>query len=351
MTDQYFYITWSANRTAKLFNREESYVLSTALIIILVSGITLNSALVIKLFRRKKKTPTDIQVINLATADFCFLAISGGQMLGVVWPTRVKPIFTSNSFQCRLVYGLMILFALEDVLTMTTMAVTRFIAIRYPNAGKKWLDMKSIVVSIIITWVLSCAMSFPPIIGFWSKLTYYIPPGTCLLNFKFHQPSKLVYLLLLSSLFYAIPIIIIGYCYVQIINVVRRSHRRVLDFRSERALSSKTDRPIRKNLKQEISLSITLFGVFFTFLLAYTPYILVHFLEMINSMLITAKIKYCLKSTTFITCIVNPILFLSKNIKRNYYQRCCWSIMHLNDRSVISDDKRSPIPASPSKVF
>lgn len=272
-------------------------------------------------------------------------------MLAVVWPTRVTPVFPNNSFLCRLIYGLMILFALEDVLTMTIMAITRFIAIRYPNSTKKWISMKAVIISISVTWLLSFFMSFPPIIGFWSKLSYYQLPGTCLLNFQFNQPSKLVYLLLLSSVFYAIPIIIIGYCYIQIVKVVRRSHRRVLDFRSERALSFKTDRPARKSLQQEISLSITLFGVFFTFLLAYTPYVLIHFMEMFNVDFVTAKAKYYFKSTTFITCIVNPILFLSKNIKYNCYQRCCWSILHLNDKSVVSDERRSQLPASPSKIF
>ena len=271
-------------------------------------------------------------------------------MLAVVWPTRTTPVFPKNSIWCRLIYGLMILFALEDVLTMTIMAITRYIAIRFPNSGKKWTAMKAVIISISITWLLSLTMSLPPIIGFWSKLSYYRSPGTCLLNFHFNQPSKLVYLLLLSSLFYAIPIIIIGFCYIQIVKVVRQSHRRVLDFRSERALSIKTDRPARKNLQQEISLSITLFGVFFTFLLAYTPYVLIHFMEMFDAQFVTAKAKYYFKSTTFITCIVNPFLFLSKNIKYNCYQRCCWSILHVNDKSVVSDERRSALPASPSRI-
>ncbi|KAM9831196.1 LOW QUALITY PROTEIN: opsin 4b [Neosynchiropus ocellatus] len=237
-------------------------------VVILAVGITgiIGNFLVIYAFCRQVslRTPSNVFIINLAITDF-FMCLTQ------------TPTFFINSMHKRWIFGKQgcevyafcgALFGICGMMTLTVIAVDRYVVITRPLASLGVMSRKKALSIVAAAWVYSMGWSLPPFFG-WSA---YVPEGlmtSCSWDYMTFTPSVRSYTMLLFIFVFFIPLAIIIFCYCRIFRAIRDTTRAVTKMNCERTRdSAKKFHRLRSEWKMaKIALIVILL-----FVISWAPY-------------------------------------------------------------------------------
>ncbi|TSL68199.1 Opsin-5 [Bagarius yarrelli] len=224
-----------------------------------------NSVVIFVLLKQRATLqPTDFYTLNLAVSD-ASISVFGysrgileifnvfqdnGYLITSVWTCQVDGFFT-------------LLFGLGSITTLSAISVTRYIKGCYPSKIH-FITNTSVSMSILLIWISAVFWSTAPLVG-WGSYTdrgY----GTCEIdwakaNYSSIQKSYIISILILC---FFVPVLIMLFCYVSIINTVKRGN----------AMSADRDLTDRQR-KIERNVTIVSIVVCTAFILAWSPYAVV----------------------------------------------------------------------------
>ncbi|XP_029925723.1 visual pigment-like receptor peropsin [Myripristis murdjan] len=183
-----------------------------------------NSLVIFVLYRQRASLqPTDFLTLNLAISD-ASISIFGysrgileifnilqddGYLITWIWTCQIDGFFT-------------LLFGLVSINTLTVISVTRYIKGCHPQKAN-CISLNTIAISLICIWTGAFFWSVAPILG-WGSYTdrgY----GTCEVDWSKANYSTIYKSYIISILIscFLIPVMIMFFCYVSIINMVKNT--------------------------------------------------------------------------------------------------------------------------------
>ncbi|KAK7127300.1 hypothetical protein R3I93_020017 [Phoxinus phoxinus] len=224
-----------------------------------------NSIVIFILFKQRSfLQPTDYLTLNLAVSD-ASISVFGysrgileifnvfkdnGYLITSVWTCQVDGFFT-------------LVFGLGSINTLTVISITRYIKGCHPSKAH-CITNSTVVVCVIFIWIGALFWSGAPILG-WGSYTdrgY----GTCEIDWVKANYSTIHKSYIISILIFCffIPVLIMLFSYVSIINTVKRGN----------AMSAEGDLTDRQR-KIERDVTIVSIVICTAFILAWSPYAVV----------------------------------------------------------------------------
>uniref|UniRef100_A0A3P9ARU0 Opsin 6, group member a n=1 Tax=Maylandia zebra TaxID=106582 RepID=A0A3P9ARU0_9CICH len=224
-----------------------------------------NSIVLFVLYRQRASLlPTDYLTYNLAVSD-ASISVFGysrgiieifnvfqdsGYLISSIWTCQVDGFFT-------------LVFGLSSIYTLTVISITRYIKGCHPSRAHH-ITRTSVFVCLSLIWIAAGFWSGAPLLG-WGSYTdrgY----GTCEIDWAKANYSS-VYKSYIVSIFvccFFIPVLVMLFCYVSIINTVKRGN----------ALSAEGDLTDRQR-KIERDVTVVSIVICTAFILAWSPYAVV----------------------------------------------------------------------------
>ncbi|XDV51083.1 hypothetical protein PO909_020032 [Leuciscus waleckii] len=224
-----------------------------------------NSIVIFILFKQRSVLqPTDYLTLNLAISD-ASISVFGysrgileifnvfrdnGYLITSVWTCQVDGFFT-------------LVFGLGSINTLTVISITRYIKGCHPSKAH-CITNTTVIVCVIFIWIGALFWSGAPILG-WGSYTdrgY----GTCEIDWVKANYSTIHKSYIISILIFCffIPVLIMLFSYVSIINTVKRGN----------AMSAEGDLTDRQR-KIERDVTIVSIVICTAFILAWSPYAVV----------------------------------------------------------------------------
>ncbi|XP_007541509.1 opsin-5-like [Poecilia formosa] len=224
-----------------------------------------NSIVLFVLLRQRASLqPTDYLTFNLAISDASISVF--GYSRGIIEIFNVfqdSSHLVSSIWTCQVDGFFTLVFGLSSIYTLTVISFTRYIKGCHPNRAHR-ITRSSVFVSLLYIWVTAGFWSAAPLLG-WGSYTdrgY----GTCEIDWSKASYSA-VYRSYIISIFvfcFFVPVLIMFFCYVSIINTVKRGN----------ALSANGDLTDRQR-KIERDVTIVSIVICTAFILAWSPYAVV----------------------------------------------------------------------------
>ncbi|XP_071328349.1 opsin 6, group member a [Trachinotus anak] len=224
-----------------------------------------NSIVLFVLYRQRATLqPSDYLTFNLAVSD-ASISVFGysrgiieifnvfqdsGYLISSIWTCQVDGFFT-------------LVFGLSSINTLTVISITRYIKGCHPSRARH-ISRTSVSVCLLLIWITAGFWSGAPLLG-WGSYTdrgY----GTCEIDWAKANYSSVYRSYIISILIFCflIPVLIMLFCYVSIINTVKRGN----------ALSAEGDLTDRQR-KIERDVTIVSIVICTAFILAWSPYAVV----------------------------------------------------------------------------
>ncbi|XP_078138838.1 opsin-5-like [Centroberyx gerrardi] len=224
-----------------------------------------NSIVLFVLFRQRAALqPSDFLTFNLAVSD-ASISVFGysrgiieifnvfkdnGYLISSVWTCQVDGFFT-------------LLFGLSSINTLTVISITRYIKGCHPSRAHH-ITNRTVSICLLLIWGGAAFWSGAPLLG-WGSYTdrgY----GTCEIDWAKANYSSIYKSYIISILIFCffIPVLIMLFCYVSIINTVKRGN----------ALSAEGDLTDRQR-KIERDVTVVSIVICTAFILAWSPYAVV----------------------------------------------------------------------------
>ncbi|XP_030628789.1 opsin 6, group member a [Chanos chanos] len=224
-----------------------------------------NSIVIFVLFKQRSSLqPTDYLTLNLAISDASISVF--GYSRGIL---EIFNIFKDNGYlitsvwTCQVDGFFTLVFGLGSINTLTVISITRYIKGCHPNKAH-CIRSSTIGLCILLIWIGAAFWSVAPLLG-WGSYTdrgY----GTCEIdwakaNYSTIHKSYIISILIFS---FFIPVLIMLFSYVSIINTVKRGN----------AMSAEGDLTDRQR-KIERDVTIVSIVICTAFILAWSPYAVV----------------------------------------------------------------------------
>ncbi|XP_064365511.1 opsin-5-like isoform X2 [Dromaius novaehollandiae] len=221
-----------------------------------------NSIVIFVLYKQRALLqPTDYLTFNLAVSDASISVF--GYSRGII---EIFNVFRDDGFiitsiwTCQVDGFLTLLFGLASINTLTVISVTRYIKGCHPERGH-CISNSSMTVALILIWIAAFFWSAAPLLG-WGSYTDRMY-GTCEIDWAKANFST-IYKSYIVSIFifcFFLPVIVMIFSYVSIINTVKLSH--VLT-----GLGDPTDR--QRRMERDVTrVSIVICTAF---IIAWSPY-------------------------------------------------------------------------------
>jgi len=238
------------------------YIIGSVILLVGVTGI-LGNALVIYVFCRSQtlRSPSNVLVVNLAAADF-------------LMSVTQSPVFFVASLHRRWVFGERAcelyafcgaLFGITSMMTLTAIAVDRWLAITRPLVLVGGGSHRRVYVVVVGLWLYSLGWSLPPFFG-WSA---YVPEGlqtSCSWDYMSFTAVVRTYTILLFVFVFFFPLALIASCYFAIFRAVRRAGQEV-----EKLNCGETNKAYER-LRSEWRMAKVALGVILLFIVSWSPY-------------------------------------------------------------------------------
>ncbi|XP_054268779.1 QRFP-like peptide receptor [Macrosteles quadrilineatus] len=316
----------------------------------LLLGVTGNILIVFTTCRyRRMKSPTNVFLASLATADLLLIIIC--------IPVKLAKLFsytwTMGFFLCKMVHYLQTVVAVCSVLTLMAISIERYYAICHPMKAKYICTISQAKKIIITIWITSFLLALPNLVvqvhlevGFKLKAFY------CSLNYD-DRPQLQLYVMYMLILVFIVPssVMVVTYSTIcwEVWRVMKQRHHMV----SGRAVLKPESIPLankhqngnqngtpatslpppnddKGNVKQVIKMLILIVVVFIT---CWAPILIWDTLTAFHTIpeYATGTLKH-LKTTfhlmSYANSCINPIIygFMSKNFRESFQKalsRCC----------------------------
>ncbi|KAK2918358.1 hypothetical protein Q8A73_002729 [Channa argus] len=233
-----------------------------------------NSIVLFILYRQRSSLlPTDYLTFNLAVSDASISVF--GYSRGIIEIFNIfqgSDYIISSIWTCQVDGFFTLVFGLSSINTLTVISITRYIKGCHPSRGpspdpknySRHISRASVSVCLLLIWITAGFWSGAPLLG-WGSYTdrgY----GTCEIDWAKANYSSVYRSYIISILIFCffIPVLIMLFCYVSIINTVKRGN----------ALSAEGDLTDRQR-KLERDVTIVSIVICTAFILAWSPYAVV----------------------------------------------------------------------------
>ncbi|KAM4727996.1 G-protein coupled receptor 35-like [Anableps anableps] len=183
--------------------------------LVFLFGLLINgAALWAFIAKRASWTSTHIYMLNLALADFTFV---------LFLPFRIYDAFIClpKTFLCTSLLFIHFINMYASILTMTAISIHRYLTIRFPLQARSWKRMKEAAVAVcLLIWLVLVS-----IVVVFRKDNYPEKLWTCYERSK-DLRLRSQFTLLLLSLGYLAPLLIIAFCSSQIIYILGKEQNK-----------------------------------------------------------------------------------------------------------------------------
>ncbi|XP_064103928.1 melanopsin-like [Macrobrachium nipponense] len=221
---------------------------------------TAGNAIVLWVFTRfrRLRSPANTFIVNLSASDLITSVLHS-----MAAYSSFQHRWSFGRLGCSVYGGGVGLLGLVSIVTLTLIAIERFIVIRTSSATSKWRITRRTARKIIFfIWVYCTALSIPPFFG-WSS---YIPEGlltSCSWDYISQDPANRSYYIYLLVGGFVFPVAAIMFCYSYILFALFK-HSRIL---MSRALPRSA--PARRNDLRTAQMVLTLILLF---IISWSPY-------------------------------------------------------------------------------
>lgn len=143
----------------------ETIVLAVVLVLLLLGTAGGNMLVIIAILIVKKlRSPTNLLIVNLAVTDFLVSIL----VLPFAIAYQILGYWPFNQIICDLYSLWDVLLCTLSILSLCAICIDRYLAITKPLQYAAKRTPKRMLVMILISWLLSAAISIPPVFG-WEK--------------------------------------------------------------------------------------------------------------------------------------------------------------------------------------
>ncbi|PIK54619.1 putative alpha-1A adrenergic receptor-like [Apostichopus japonicus] len=207
-------------------------------LIVFVLGITGNSLTILAVVvSRKLQSVTNVFVINLAVADLLTCLTVPWNIVAMLrqrdWPIK-------SGWSCTMAAGILLMCVGVSVYTLATIALNRYILITRTSLFRKIYKPSVIVVWVALLWFIPfCISIVPPILGI-GALGYNPKYKTCSdisSEYLPHTNNTQTFDLIQAAGVFPIPLIVLFFCYINIILFVRKNAKNLVQWKPEKSKS------------------------------------------------------------------------------------------------------------------
>ncbi|KAM4603904.1 opsin 6, group member a [Polymixia lowei] len=253
-----------SNRDPPLSDQGETIIGVYLLVLGWLSWFGNSIVLFILYKQRASLQPSDYLTLNLAISDASISVF--GYSRGIIEIFNVfkdSDYLISSIWTCQVDGFFTLVFGLSSINTLTVISITRYIKGCHPSRAHYITNM-TITICLMFIWAAAVFWSAAPLLG-WGSYTdrgY----GTCEIDWTKANYSTIYRSYIISILIFCffIPVLIMLFCYVSIINMVKQGN----------ALSSEGDLTDRQR-KIERDVTIVSIVICTAFILAWSPYAVV----------------------------------------------------------------------------
>lgn len=277
---------------------------SIVLIVISITAVIGNTLVIMVICQRNAgQTVTNYLIINLAIIDI----ITGLFRL----PLYVMNIIADRQYYdavgCNIHSFIGGICFIGSVHSLMWIAIIRYLVV---VKSKKWrIKPKHAYYYIAIIWLSCIIVSSWSLLG-WSKNVYIDVEKGCIPSWYGSGISGIVKGILEANIDFAIPLVIICFCYLLIFLYLKRNQRRIAH-RSFRM----------PGVVDKTKVTLTMFIVFVGFLICYSTWSLLVFIVIpIARVEVPDALYFTASALVFCNSCINPILYgyLSKNFRKGY---------------------------------
>lgn len=247
---------------------------STILFLGLVGNGAVCSAIVLK---QRLRTTANMLVLNLAAADFVFVALYA--------PTQLSFFENNYSWEmgdgvCKLTYTVLPACLCATVETLLCIAVIRYKAVASPFRLRVGLTYKTTAVVISVIWLTSLLTGLPVLL--LAKTVQYQDRVFCDEIWPVGKPYREVYWVFIFLIQYAIPLLAIILLSIATIVKVKQSRARVIPSapsinNEANSVSHVLQANVRQRQRREINMSKMLTGLVILYAICMLPQHVVFF--------------------------------------------------------------------------
>ena len=307
----------TAESTPAIAGRSKATIAAETSILLLIGLVTLtgNLLVIISIYRKPSlRTITNYFVLSLSITDI--LASLLGLPPTIAWSSENHffEVFGKGTciFQGLLISGL----TYTSVITITLMAVNRFVRVCKPDKYRSWFNKKTSLIMIGAVWITVFTLQLIVLCGGENKFAYVRFFGhklTCGLMFnRKHKASQIIGRIVLVGIL-VVPSAIITFCYFKVFKKIRQ-HKRNVAPTSNRSLGTSV---------QEIKVTWTLFAVLIGYCLTWIPVIIITMLSnLFGSRSLPHQVHLVVLFSGFSSSAINPVIYgVLNRAFRNEYQR------------------------------
>lgn len=273
--------------------------LGIAYSIIFIFAIFGNLGLVIGIIQNwnRMKSVMNVLVVNLALCDL------GLTIFGMPF-TAVHDIYLYNPLGpgfCFVWLAAMVAFWSTNIITVTSIALERYIKIIYPDKAK--LNAKGAIILIIIAWIISFAMGIPYSVDIINHYDYAHQRILCY-NIQSNLEGRRAFIIFVFIFFFAIPVMVNIFLYSRIAYFIH-SKANELKNRSEN---------LRKRNNKVITMLMLIVALF---IICWFPFHLSQLLLKFEPQVLcplSGRIFIAICNWLALAhCMVNPIIFAARS--------------------------------------
>ncbi|KAG5445385.1 rhodopsin [Clonorchis sinensis] len=252
-----------------------------AYITIMCTTAILGNILVIALFSlcKQLRTPANLLIINLAINDLSFSIINGFPLKTI---SSINQRWTWGKLACQ-IYGFIGGVAGFNSLTTNAMiALDRYFVIAQPIQAFTRMSYLRAFVMLAICWIWALLWSVPPFFG----IGYYIPEGfhtSCTFDYLSTDLGNMLFNAGMYIFAFMIPLMVICYCYYQIVKTVRRNEIELMKMAQKLNAENPTSMK-STDKKADVEAAKTSIILVSLYLLAWTPYAVVCLMVLLGKM-------------------------------------------------------------------
>ena len=237
-------------------------------VIVLLASVTGNVFVIVSVYRNTRlRKPANLYIVSLAVTDLGFGMLVGTFGCGAVITGQWKFGLAVCWFDSIISYAL----ALASTLTMLLIAVNRYYKIVKPNKYSSVFSLKFIVASILLAWILALAATLAVLLR-GSGVRFHPGYVSCVPNVSTKDMPVLFTVYIPCAV---LPCCIISLLYYKIWIFIKQHNAHM----NESEVN-----------QEELKLTRSLFVVVGSFIVCYTPYVVVSSLGVLFELFTTASI-------------------------------------------------------------
>ena len=286
----------------------EIWVLESMVFVIAVlTSVTGNVFVLLSVYRNTRlRKPANLYIVSLAITDLGMGVLSGPFTIGAIIAGQWMFGLVVCWFYSIISYAL----AIASILTMLLIAVNRYYKIVKPNKYSSVFSLRFIVASIVLAWILALTATLTGL-SRGSGMRFHPGYAFCVANTRTKDTAVLftVYILFFGVL----PCCIISLLYYKIWIYIKQHNAHMNES--------------QVNL-EELKLTRSLFVVVGSFIVCYTPYIVVSSLDVLFELSLPRQFYFFTSFMVFVASCVNPLIYgvMNREFRKEFLKivpSCC----------------------------